>query len=232
MRPSGYYDKRNIESRVKAGRHRDAIGGLWDEIGQLQLDFLISQGLLPHHKLLDVGCGSLRAGVKLVRYLDAEHYFGTDLNESLITAGYDIELSNEGLGHKLPRTNLVADGDFNFSWCPVKFDYVMAQSLFTHLPLNFLRACLERLPDCVVPGGKFFATIFEIADDHSSYQPYRHEQGGVITYGTQDPYHYRFADMEFCCRGLPWEAAYIGKWKHPRAQRMIQFKRTMLALRA
>ncbi len=39
-----------------------AVGGLWDEIGQLQFDFLRAKGLLPRHKLLDFGCGSLRGG--------------------------------------------------------------------------------------------------------------------------------------------------------------------------
>ncbi len=223
--PNTYYDTAAVEDMVAAGSHRAAVGGLWDEIGQLQLDFLVLRGLLPEHKVLDVGCGSLRLGVKLVRYLNAENYFGTDLNASLLEAGYNVELRSEGLQHKLPREHLVAGGEFDFSWSPVAFDVVIAQSVFTHLPLNFLRVCLERLHGVVVPGANFFATIFEVPDDHPTHLPFEH-RGGVTTYGAADPYHYRFVDMEFCCRNLPWTAIRVGDWDHPRGQHMVAFVRT------
>lgn len=44
--------------------HRNYVGGLWDEIGLLQFEFLKSRGLKPHHVLVDIACGSLRAGVR------------------------------------------------------------------------------------------------------------------------------------------------------------------------
>ena len=81
---SRFYDRKAIADAVKAGRHRESVGGLWDQIGQLQFDFLVANGLRPEHKLLDIGCGSLRGGVKFVRYLQSGHYFGTDLNGSLL----------------------------------------------------------------------------------------------------------------------------------------------------
>jgi hypothetical protein len=58
---SRYYDKTAIEAEVAAGRHRESVGGLWDEIGELQADFLMSRGLRPHHRLLDIGCGRAKA---------------------------------------------------------------------------------------------------------------------------------------------------------------------------
>jgi SAM-dependent methyltransferase len=223
---SSYYDKAAVDEQVRSGQHRNVVGGLWEEIGQLQFDFLLSRGLKPHHKFLDIGCGSLRAGVKLVRYLDAGNYFGTDINESLLRAGYEIELAREGLIDRLPQSQLVTDGEFDFSWCAVSIDFVLAQSVFTHLPLNFIRACLERLYPAVTPGGKFFATVFEIPEHHPTYRSYRHEPGGVVTSGQRDPYHYRVSDIEFCARNLPWSITYIGEWDHPRAQRMIQFTKS------
>jgi SAM-dependent methyltransferase len=221
---SRYYDKAGVEAAVNSGDHRAVVGGLWEEIGQLQLEFLLSRGLKPQHKLLDIGCGSLRAGVKLVRYLEAGNYFGTDINQSLLTAGYEIELANECLTHKLARSHLVADGEFDFSWCPVAFDFVLAQSVFTHLPLNFLRICLEGLHKVVSPGVSFYATIFEIPEDHPTCEPCSHP-GGITSHGAKDPYHYRFSDMEFCCRNLPWTAVRLGEWNHPRSQHMIEFIR-------
>ena len=52
--------------------HREAVGGLWDEMGRLQFDFLVAQGLQPHHKMLDIGCGSMRGGRHFVNHLERE----------------------------------------------------------------------------------------------------------------------------------------------------------------
>src|SRR5262245_58444000 len=133
---SQYYDPNAVNRAVRESRHREIIGGMWDELGQLQFDFLLRQGLKPHHHLVDIGCGALRAGVKLVDYLDPGHYFGTDLNVEFLDAGYKIELSNEQRS-KLPRSNLIADGEFDFSWVRQPFDFALAQSLFTHLPIIY-----------------------------------------------------------------------------------------------
>ena len=48
--------------------HRRAVGGLWDEIGLLQRDFLIDHGLKRNHFLLDIRCGPLRGGVTIIPY--------------------------------------------------------------------------------------------------------------------------------------------------------------------
>ena len=42
--------------------HRGVVGGMWDEIGKLQFEFMVKQGLKSEHKFLDIGCGSLRGG--------------------------------------------------------------------------------------------------------------------------------------------------------------------------
>ncbi|HEY7982454.1 MAG TPA: hypothetical protein VID19_13355, partial [Candidatus Eremiobacteraceae bacterium] len=42
---------------VKLLGHRAYVGGIWEEIGKLQFDFLVAHGLRPEHHLVDVGCG-------------------------------------------------------------------------------------------------------------------------------------------------------------------------------
>jgi SAM-dependent methyltransferase len=222
---SGYYDKTAIKRAVRRGGHRQIVGGLWDQVGQLQRDFIVAAGLSADDRLLDVGCGSLRAGVKLVEYLNDGNYYGTDINRPLIDAGY-AEIANSGLEAKLPRSNLIEDGEFDFTWArDLSFRFVLAQSLFTHLPLKHLRLCLERLPPIVPPGGRLFATIFEVPEDHPNGAEFKHSPGGVISKSASDPYHYRFSDVRLCCQGLPWTATYIGEWGHPRDQKMIRFDR-------
>jgi hypothetical protein len=39
--------------------HRAYVGGLWEEIGTLQFEFLLRQGLAPSDCFLDIACGSL-----------------------------------------------------------------------------------------------------------------------------------------------------------------------------
>jgi hypothetical protein len=72
---SNYDDKELIDKHVREGQHRAVIGGMWEEIGTLQLSFLVSQGLARSDKLLDIGCGCLRGGVYLVGYLDPGKLF-------------------------------------------------------------------------------------------------------------------------------------------------------------
>lgn len=58
----------------------DAVGGLWQQMGQLQFDFLVRQGLKPEHRLLDIGCGTLRGGRHFIRYLNPGNYTGMDIS--------------------------------------------------------------------------------------------------------------------------------------------------------
>jgi len=221
---STYFDAEKITKSVEEGRHREIIGGMWDEIGLLQFEMMREQGLRPQHKLLDIGCGPLRGGVNFVGYLDAGNYFGIDFNQSLLDAGYNAELTDADR-EKLPRENLKCGSDFNFGVFDEKFDYAIALSVFTHLSLNHIRACLERLTEVMQPGGTFIASFFEIPAEAPSWTDCTHQPGGVITHAFSAPYHYRVSDFQDLCKSMPWTIHYIGDAGHPRAQKMILFKR-------
>lgn len=222
---SNYYDQVEIARSVSEGKHRDIIGGLWDEIGALQFSVATGSGLQPHHLLLDIGCGALRGGVHFVRYLEQNCYFGIDINESLLAAGYDVELAGAGLTDKLDRNHLRVVDDFDVSSFGVDFDYAIALSVFTHLPLNSIRVCLERLALSMRAGGKFFATFFEVSEEWETWRPFSHSPGNVQTFGAKDPYHYRVGDLNFAVAGLPWKTTYTGEFGHPRSQKLMVFER-------
>lgn len=223
---SFYFDREDINRAVKSGQHREIVGGLWDQIGRLQYQFLVSHGLRPSHTMLDIGCGCLRGGIFLIRYLEAGHYFGVDLNQPLLDAGFEIELKRSELQHKLPRKNLLCLREFEFE-CLVehRFDFALAHSLFTHLTFNRIRRCLERVIPVMNIGGRLFATFFELPEGKTFSHPYAHDPGGVVTHDTSDPYHYKVSDFFYAASGLPWQIRYIGEWQHPRAQRMLEFIR-------
>ena len=228
VRPTenSYDDPDFMAAQVTAGQHREVIGGLWDQMGLLQLDFLRAQGLLPNHHMLDLGCGSLRGGVHFVRYLDAGRYHGLDSNQSLLDVGYETELAVVGLQDRLPRSNLFCNPDF---FLPVEdgfFDIGIAQSVFTHLTFNSIRRCLEMVAPKFREGAVLYATFFELPGQLTACSEYVRDRGGVVTYGHKDPYHYRYGDMQQAALGAPWRVRRIGDWGHPRSQAMLAFERT------
>lgn len=221
---SWYYDKDNVAREVIDGNHRNAIGGMWEEIGQLQFDFMIRNGLAPQHKLLDIGCGCLRGGVKFVDYLDAGNYFGIDLNASLLEAGRQ-EIAQLNLSDKLPHSNLAQADQFQASSFGKVFDYAIALSVFTHITLNSMRICMERLTEVMKRDGQFFATVWIIPNTQPTSQPVVHSPHDVLTYGDKDSYHYRPSDLEFIVRDLPWCLDHVRDFDHPRGQKIARFTR-------
>lgn len=223
-----YYNAEWTAEAAARGAHREAVGGLWEELGALQLEFLKARGLKPHHRLLDIGCGALRLGVKAVDYLEPGHYYGQDLSAELIAAGYGKELSAAQRA-RLPRERLAANEGFDFSFLhPEKIDMAIAQSLFSHLPLNHIRRCLAMLAPVMRPGGAFFATYWRCPDAHDRALPCLHPNPSgagepVITHDIRDSYHYRPSDFVWCAEGLPWRVEELGDWNHPRGQRMLAF---------
>ena len=205
---------------AQSGRHREAVGGYWDELGELQLQFLIGQGLRPSHKLIDIGCGSLRGGVKFAPYLEPGNYFGVDSSPDLVETGFEKEIAAASLKSRLPRENLQINADFDLAPFHTTFDFGIAQSLFTHLPFAMLNSCLEKIAPFFPEGALFYATIFEAPEDFAA--PARH-RGGVVSYPDANPYHYRVSDIRELAAALPWRFEYIGDWGHPRGQKMLQF---------
>jgi SAM-dependent methyltransferase len=212
------------ESASNSEWHRAAVGGLWDEIGRLQFEFLVTHGLKEFHYLLDIGCGSLRGGVHFIRYLKPGHYFGIDRDKLLLEAGREIELVRYQLVAKRPT--LVEMHDFNFAVLNQKFDFALAHSVFTHLPFNSIIRCLMNLEHVMKPGGKFFATFFENPAGKFNLHPISQPltDGAVLTsYFDQDPYHYDFETFRWICEGTRWQVEYVGDWGHPRSQKAIIF---------
>jgi SAM-dependent methyltransferase len=222
---SGYDDPDKIARRVAAGHHRKMIGGLWDIVGPLQLNYLISRGMRPQHLLLDLGCGALRGGVRFVGYLDPGHYYGVDLNQPLLDAGYEKEIVPAGLAERLPRSNLFCFGDFEVARIGRMFDFVIAQSVFTHIRIERIRECLAKVARAVKPGGTFHATYWRVPEDYPADAEFRHSRGGVVTYPDKNSYHYKFSALRDAASGLPWDVEDVGEWDHPRDQQMMVLTR-------
>lgn len=199
--------------------HRATVGGLWEQMGARQLAFMVDQGLRPEDALLDVGCGSLRGGVHFVRYLDSGNYHGLDIDARLLRAGRE-ELAQAGLAGK--EVMLLEDDGFRFGRFGRTFGFALAQSLFTHLPLNTIMRCLGELEGALEPGGRFFATYFENPGRRLSAEPHEAAEG-ITTHCDADPFHYDPDVFRWAVAGSSLACEVIGDWGHPRNQRMLAF---------
>lgn len=222
---NNYYDTAFLRDQIARGAHRQAVGGMWDLIGEMQFAYLRAAGLQPDMRLLDIGCGCLRGGVHAIAYLEAGHYYGIDLSQDLLDAGYATELPAAGLQHKIPRENLHATDVFDISSFKQTFDMAIAVSVFSHLTLNQLKLCLINLGADMRPGAQFFVTYFHSPPAHDWSKPLRHTPGNKLSFPDRDPFHYQHRDLEGMTQGLPWELSLCESWDHPRDQWMATFTR-------
>jgi SAM-dependent methyltransferase len=194
----------------------------WDYLGKLQLDYLVERGLQPSHHLLDVGCGPLRAGVHFIGYLEPGHYAGVDRRPELLEAGRVVELPRHGLEDKEPL--LLASEHFEFGKLGRTFDFAIAQSVFTHLPLNSIIRCLVEMGRVLRPGGRFYATIHENPHGKLYLDDIRQSESCVSHYD-RDFFHYDLDSLRFAAEGTGLSLAYEGEWGHPNKQKMVVFTR-------
>jgi len=115
----------------------------WLKIGQLQFDYLVGHGLQPGDRMLEIGCGNLRAGRLFIDYLNPGNYYGIDISPEILLAA-EQALAEFGLQDKVPHLALVDDLKFAFL-PPHKFTVIHAHSVFSHSPLPVIDECLAHV---------------------------------------------------------------------------------------
>ena len=109
--------------------HRKCFGGndyYWDSISSLQFELLKAKGLKPTHTLFDIGCGSLRVGIRFINYLDQDRYIDIDKHIELVINGVALELGINVFREKRPRF-LITDA-FEFERAGTRASFAIAQS--------------------------------------------------------------------------------------------------------
>ncbi|MGH3196682.1 MAG: class I SAM-dependent methyltransferase [Streptosporangiaceae bacterium] len=155
----GYY--RAVMKSDAARSGEGAVGShthdSWLKIGQMQFDYLVSHGLKPGMRMLEVGCGNLRAGRLFIDHLDAGDYYGIDISPDILLAAQRT-LAEAGLQDKLPHLTLVQDLTLEF--LPAgHFDVVHAHSVFSHSPIEVIEECLAHVGRIMKPDGVFDFTF-------------------------------------------------------------------------
>ena len=151
-------DPRTAGGGGGAARRASGRGVDWAKGGKHQLDFLVAKGLAPHHRLLDLGCNTLKGGRHFIRYLESENYTGFDISPKALEYGQEL-VEREGLLEKQPR--LVLNGSMSLKFDELedeRFEYIFARSVFTHLPAEHIEECFENLHKLMKKDTLFFFT--------------------------------------------------------------------------
>lgn len=138
---------------------KEAVGGMWEQIGRLQFEFLVASGLTPDKTILDIGCGTLRGGRHFIAYLAAERYTGFDISANAIEAAMRL-VQKEGLDGNSPVLLLNDTKRLDFTLFPGKtFDFLLAHSVFSHLPPDSIEECFRNIGTVMHAHSLFFFTF-------------------------------------------------------------------------
>jgi cyclopropane fatty-acyl-phospholipid synthase-like methyltransferase len=129
---------------------------LWAEKRRFQFEFLSSRGMRPEHRLLDIGCGTLRGGIPLIEYLETGHYAGIEARGETLDEGRK-ELAEAGLEHKQPLLICAADPSQLQFENPI--DIAWAFSVLIHMPDEVVNSYMALVARVLGDGGEFYANV-------------------------------------------------------------------------
>lgn len=153
-----------LQEKARELAQTQFLGGpidLFELAGRMQLILLLTQGLYPASKVLDIGCGCLRAGYWLIHFLDTNCYFGIEPNREMLRAGIDTFLEPNLLEMKSPHFD--HNADFDFSVFGQRFDYLLARSIWTHASKPQIRRMLDGFLHHAALDGVFVTSYLQAA---------------------------------------------------------------------
>jgi len=135
--------------------------------------FIRQGGLLPEHRVLDIGCGIGRMAVPLTQYLDPEkgRYSGVDPVEGGITwcrrfispVYPNFTFQRLDIAHNLYNPQGKISGQaLRLPYAERQFDFVIMTSVVTHLPPDEVLVYLSEAARLLKPGGRLFMTAFVV----------------------------------------------------------------------
>lgn len=134
----------------------------YDFMGATQFRLLCTLGLRASHYLLDFGCGSLRSGRLFLGYLEEARYYGVEPNKWLIEEGIKSHIGEDLIKIKKPCFDYNEDFAVNFD---VKFDYIVAQSIFSHTGKDLVQIALANFKGALKDNGMIVVTFVENKED-------------------------------------------------------------------
>jgi ubiquinone/menaquinone biosynthesis C-methylase UbiE len=151
----------------------------------------------------------MRLGVALIPELDTGWYFGQDINPETLAFGEEV-LRQAGIDSDANHT-LFSSVQFDLSAVDRLIDIAFSNSLFSHLNLNSILACLLQVRRVLAPRGVYYAPFFMVEPGRSWLDPY------------QDPHHYSRPLMEAVAKEAGFRMDLIRDFGHP-TQAMARYR--------
>jgi hypothetical protein len=124
--------------------------------GKEQLRYLQRAGLCASSKLVDIGCGVLRAGYWIIGSLDPNCYCGIEPHPERLQVGIQSILDPGTMERKRPRFD--SNAKFDTSVFSEKFDFFLAYSIWTHASKQQIQTMLDGFLRDSTDKGKFLTT--------------------------------------------------------------------------
>ena len=184
--------------------------------GEKMLRYFIELGgLVPEHRVLDVGSGIGRMAAPLTTYLsEAGSYEGFDVvekgvrwcRENISRRFPNFRFQYIDLDNDLYKSQGGSAASFRFPYPDADFDFVILTSVFTHMLPDEVANYLREIHRVLRPGGACFATFFlwnEASARLSKNNPhfnFPYDRG-----------HYRLMDEQVQSANVAYEEAYLKK---------------------
>jgi hypothetical protein len=173
---SDYYAG-SISAELKRGRTHKTLGSKRFLSGSLAADpiehDLMSQsirgmnhfnaairlGLRPEHTCIDYGCGSLRVGQHIMKYLEPGRYWGLDIVSDFYESGKTL-LPPDLMNQKRPELHVIGPGILRAARKSGP-DFIVSFAVLKHVPPAELDAYFENIACMMAPHSKAVITFNE-----------------------------------------------------------------------
>ncbi len=139
---------------VGEGRPHSTLGPqpIWERQADAILRQLVGLGLRRGDTVVDYGCGTLREGIHLIRYLEEGGYVGLDIDERILDAGRRLA-GPELLADKKPCLAVVTPGVVAQA-AAARPAWIVSSYVISQMPPDELDGYFDTLAKLMEGGGK------------------------------------------------------------------------------
>lgn len=151
--------ERLLDVVEREDRRRHSLVGqarLWRMKREFQIRFLREHGLQPEDRFLDLGCGTLRGGIPVIRYLEPGHYWGVEVRGEVLEEAR-AELERNELTERDPH--LIHAPDLAGLGLETRFHVVWAYSVLIHMTDAILDTSLGFVARHLEDRGRMWANV-------------------------------------------------------------------------
>lgn len=139
----------------------------FEDAGRRQFISLLQAGLTPEARVLDLGCGCLRVGYWLIRFLEPDRYAGIEPVRERVEYGLRYIVDRDEVERKRPRFD--HNPRFDFSVFGERFDFVLAGSIWSHASKGQIVTTLDAFVATTRDDAVFLTSYLRATDPRDDY---------------------------------------------------------------